>query len=68
MWTIFLIILALFFVLLNGFFVLVEFSLVKIRRTRLEELMTEASVAGRARTALDMHHKMDEYLSATQLG
>ncbi|MBI2192732.1 MAG: DUF21 domain-containing protein [Planctomycetes bacterium] len=60
------ILLALFLVLLNGFFVLVEFALVKIRRTRLEQLAAEGSV--RASLALRMHQSMDEYLSATQLG
>ena len=44
--------LAVFLVLLNGFFVLSEFSVVKIRRSRLEELVK----AGRpnAKLALDM--------------
>ena len=58
--------LAVFLVLLNGFFVLSEFSVVKIRRSRLEELVK----AGRpnAKLALGMTHKLDSYLSATQLG
>ncbi|MDE7169507.1 MAG: hemolysin family protein [Mucispirillum sp.] len=53
-------------VFLNGFFVLSEFSIVKIRRSRLEELVK----SGRpdAKLALDMTHKLDSYLSATQLG
>lgn len=60
------IILATFLVFLNGFFVLVEFALVKIRRTRLEELVSKDQA--RARLALSMHRHLDEYLSATQLG
>ena len=62
------IVLAMVFVLMNGFFVLVEFSLVKIRRTKLEELISEGKRKARAQTALAMHKQMDEYLSATQLG
>jgi len=60
------IILAVFLVFLNGFFALFEFALVKIRRTRLEELAAAGSA--RARLALSMHRYMAEYLSATQLG
>lgn len=58
--------LAIVLVLLNGFFVLSEFSIVKIRRSRLEELVK----VGRpnAKLALAMTHKLDSYLSATQLG
>ena len=58
--------LAAILVLLNGFFVLSEFSIVKIRRSRLEELVK----VGRpnAKLALAMTHKLDSYLSATQLG
>jgi len=65
-WIVVYIILAMLLVLLNGFFVLVEFALVKIRRTRLEQLVADGHV--RARLALQMHRYMDEYLSATQLG
>ena len=58
--------LAVLLVFLNGFFVLSEFSIVKIRRSRLEELVK----IGRpnAKLALGMTHKLDSYLSATQLG
>lgn len=58
--------LAAILVFLNGFFVLSEFSVVKIRRSRLEELVK----MGRpnAKLALDMTHNIDSYLSATQLG
>lgn len=53
-------------VLLNGFFVLVEFALVKVRRSKLEELIRAGSK--RAALAHELHRKMDAYLSATQLG
>jgi CBS domain containing-hemolysin-like protein len=53
-------------VLLNGFFVASEFSIVKVRPTRLQELK-ERGVRG-ASTASGIVHQMDEYLSATQLG
>ncbi len=58
--------LAFILVLLNGFFVLSEFSIVKIRASRLEELVK----LGRpnAKLALGMTQKLDSYLSATQLG
>ncbi|EEO25439.1 hemolysin family protein [Helicobacter winghamensis] len=57
---------ALFLVLLNGFFVLSEFAIVKIRRSRLEEL-SKREVSG-AKLALKITGKLDSYLSATQLG
>ncbi|MGP1485851.1 MAG: hemolysin family protein [Campylobacter sp.] len=60
------IILAIFFVLLNAFFVLSEFSIVKIRKSRLEELSKEK--VPNAKLALEMSNNLDTYLSATQLG
>src|SRR6185369_8020080 len=53
-------------VALNGFFVATEFSLVKVRATRLEELARLGSAA--ARRTLRLVGGLDEYLSATQLG
>ncbi len=53
-------------VLLNGFFVVAEFALVKVRKTRLEEL--SARGAGNAKLALQIVSSLDAYLSATQLG
>lgn len=53
-------------VLANGFFVASEFAIVKIRPTRLEELVAQGNL--RARTALAISRKLDEYLSANQLG
>ncbi|AIF52233.1 hemolysin family protein [Pelosinus sp. UFO1] len=57
---------ALLLVLLNGFFVLAEFSLVKIRKTRLEELVQQGN--SRAELALKVVSSFDTYLGATQLG
>jgi len=59
-------ILALVLVLLNGFFVLAEFALVKVRTTRIEELARKGN--RRAMQARGMLNELDEYLSATQLG
>jgi CBS domain containing-hemolysin-like protein len=53
-------------VLLNAFFVASEFAIVKIRPTRLEQLVRGGNA--RARLALDISHRLDAYLSATQLG
>ena len=57
---------ALFLVLLNGFFVNAEFSIVKVRETRIQELIRRGNE--RAKTVLKLIDNMDEYLSATQLG
>lgn len=57
---------ALLLVGLNGVFVAAEFSLVKVRKTRLAELAENGS--GRAQTALDVTSHLDAYLSACQLG
>ncbi|WP_437596655.1 hemolysin family protein [Sorangium sp. So ce590] len=53
-------------VLLNAFFVASEFAIVKMRPTRLEQLVREGDA--RARLALQMSQRLDEYLSANQLG
>ena len=50
----------------NGFFVLAEFALVRIRKTRLEELAQRGD--NRASLALKMVARLDSYLSAVQLG
>ncbi len=57
---------ALFLVVLNGFFVAAEFSLVKVRKTRLAEL--EENGSKKAAVALEVTSKLDAYLSACQLG
>lgn len=64
--SIFMIILALFLVFLNGFFVLSEFALVKVRKSKLEELVKSGTP--NAKLALKMSNSLDTYLSATQLG
>lgn len=53
-------------VLVNAFFVIAEFALVKIRRTRLEELSQQGNK--RAVLALKIVTSFDTYLGATQLG
>lgn len=60
------IILAVVFVLLNGFFVLSEFAIVKVRRSKLEELVKKNK--RNAKLALKITKSLDTYLSATQLG
>jgi CBS domain containing-hemolysin-like protein len=57
---------TLLLVLLNAFFVAAEFAMVKIRPTRLEQLVRGGDA--RARLALKMSQRLDAYLSATQLG
>jgi CBS domain containing-hemolysin-like protein len=61
-----LILLALFLVFLNGFFVASEFSIVKVRESRIRELVQEGK--WQAQRAHSIVKNMDEYLSATQLG
>jgi CBS domain containing-hemolysin-like protein len=61
-----LILVAFALVVLNGFFVLAEFAIVKVRATRLEQLAARGD--GNARVARDIVGHLDAYLSATQLG
>ena len=64
--NLFLIIVALFLVALNGFFVAAEFGLVKLRQTRIRQI---AKTRGwRGRILATVHSKLDAYLSACQLG
>ncbi len=60
------ILLALLLVLINGFFVAVEFALVKTREGRLEELVLKQRPF--AQTALWLQQRLDASLSACQLG
>ena len=53
-------------VAINGFFVAAEFSLVRARRSRIEELAREGQSG--AHTALIELEEITEYLSACQLG
>ena len=60
------ILLTVFLVLVNGFFVAAEFSLIRVRLSQLEIKAKEGSrLAG---LALGVLHKLYDYLSATQLG
>lgn len=55
-----------FLVILNGFFVAAEFALVKVRHTRLAQLVNEGNT--RAVYAQKVTQKLDGYLSACQVG
>lgn len=61
-----LILLAVFLLFLNGFFVAAEFALVKVRATQLEGLVQQGNKA--AKLAIHLVKNIDPYLSATQLG
>ncbi len=63
---IFNIIVILFLVALNGFFVASEFSIVKVRPSRLDTLIKEGSKS--AVYARKVTEHLDAYLSVTQLG
>lgn len=52
--------------LVNAFFVIAEFALVRVRATQLQELAAAGS--GRARVALYLTERIDSYLSAVQVG
>ncbi|KNY26027.1 hemolysin family protein [Pseudobacteroides cellulosolvens] len=60
------ILLVLFFVLMNAFFVCAEFALVKVRKSRLEVLVSTGSVP--AKFAYKVVSDLNSYLSACQLG
>ena len=60
------ILLAFLLVLLNGFFVATEFALVKVRSTRVRELMEQGNAT--ARIVDELLRQLDAYLSACQLG
>lgn len=62
----FLIVLALFLVLLNGFFVAAEFGLVKLRSTHVRAIAK--NLGWRGRMLAKVHGSLDAYLSACQLG
>jgi CBS domain containing-hemolysin-like protein len=58
--------LALLLIILNAIFVAAEFAFVKVRPTRLAQLVTEGN--GRAKLAQDCVNHIDAYLSVSQLG
>jgi CBS domain containing-hemolysin-like protein len=57
---------ALFLVLLNGFFVAAEFSIVKLRATTVDALAKKNGWRGHILRTV--HNQLDAYLSACQLG
>lgn len=59
-------ILVIFLVLGNGFFVASEFALVAVRKSRIETLAKEGNKA--AIRLLDLLNNLNAYISATQLG
>jgi CBS domain containing-hemolysin-like protein len=61
-----LIVVALFLVALNGFFVAAEFGLVKLRQTRIRAIVKTQGMRGRILAIV--HEQLDAYLSACQLG
>ena len=58
--------LVIFLVLANGFFVAAEFALVAVRKSRIEALAAEGSKA--AERVLGLLNNLNAYISATQLG
>ncbi len=64
--NILLIIAAFLLVVLNGFFVAAEFSLVKLRQTRVRAIVKTHGLRGRILGVV--HSQLDAYLSACQLG
>ncbi len=59
-------ILTILLVILNGFFVAAEFSIIKVRASQLDVKASKGSK--RAKLAQHIVSKLDSYLSATQLG
>jgi CBS domain containing-hemolysin-like protein len=66
MQNVLLVLLALFLVALNGFFVAAEFGIVTLRRTRIRAIAKTYGLRGR--TLGKVHAQLDTYLSACQLG
>ncbi|MES2116385.1 MAG: CNNM domain-containing protein, partial [Pseudomonadota bacterium] len=61
-----LVLLAVFLVALNGFFVAAEFGIVTLRPTRIRAIAKRQGLRGR--TLAKVHGNLDAYLSACQLG
>lgn len=55
-----------FLIVLTGLFVAIEFSIIKVRRTRIDQLIAEGKKG--AISAKKVVEHLDEYLSACQLG
>jgi len=64
--TIFQLLMVIFLVFLNGFFVATEFAVVKVRESRITQLVAEGNK--RARNVGNVLNNLDAYLSACQLG
>lgn len=64
--SVFMMLLAFFLIFLNAFFVLSEFSIVKIRKSKIEEFVKDD--VDNSAIALEIVNNLDTYLSATQLG
>lgn len=60
------VVLALFLVVLNGFFVAAEFGIVTLRKSRVQAIAKTAGLRGRI--LAKVHGQLDAYLSACQLG
>lgn len=60
------ILIAIFLVILNGFFVAAEFALVKVRLSRIEQMVADRRPF--AKTAMWLAERLDASLSACQLG
>ncbi|MEF3279973.1 MAG: CNNM domain-containing protein [Elusimicrobiota bacterium] len=57
---------AIFFLFLNFLFVLIEFAIVKVRNTKLEELAQKGSIP--AKISLEIVSNINSYLASIQLG
>ena len=55
-----------FLLFANGFFVASEFAMVKVRKTRIEQLVKEGN--GVAKIALEAIKDLDKFIAAVQLG
>lgn len=66
MLDVFYIVITLFLVLLNAFFVAAEFGMVKIRNTQIEVIKEDSPFRGEILEQI--HKQLDVYLSACQLG
>ena len=55
-----------FLLLSNGFFVASEFAMVKVRKTRIEQLVNEGN--NTAKVAMEALKDLDKFIAAVQLG
>ncbi|MDB4896596.1 MAG: hypothetical protein JWN15_2858 [Firmicutes bacterium] len=66
LWTVLELVFTLFLVFVNGFFVAAEFAIVKVRATRIQQLVEEGNRKAQVAQLVITH--LDEHLSATQFG